>query len=207
MGEDVRTENYRGPGWQEPEEAPVSADVICAQCEDEIELGEEIFLIQVVQPQRLGGQVFFYPVIDEFDMDGDYLFEPYHFCFSCWEDLLDDLKNEVGEAPPLEDALSIIECSMCGAGIREWEYVVTYTLGEFLRSSRAPAPECTFGPAFHPNGKPEVLCTYCAAILNEVAIAMWKDFSHEGECIDCIQLRCWREGDTCTCSCHKGESE
>jgi len=206
MGEELRSVPF---DWDnDHEEAPGSSGVICAQCEDSIEMTEECFLIQVVQPQKIGGQLFFYPVKDEFSMEGDFLFEPYHFCFSCWEDLLEDLQKEMRDVPPVEDALSILECSCCGSGVREWEYCATYSLGEFRRSSRAPAPECSYGPVFQQDSGPEVLCTYCAALLNEVAITMWEDFSHEGECIDCIQLRCWRYGDVCVCSCHEeGESD
>jgi hypothetical protein len=213
MGEDVRTEGSRGFDWNTDREVePGNSGVVCAQCEDDIKMEEECYLLQVVQCQKLGGQMYFYPVKDEFDENDDFLFEPYHFCFECWEDLLTDAKREMQDAPPVEDARSIIECTCCGSGIRGMEthnsaeipgeYVATYTLLEFERSRRAPAPGFMFGPAPRVLGKSEVLCTYCTAILNEVLIAMWKDFSQAGECIDCIQTRCWRY-ENCGCTCHE----
>lgn len=212
MGEDLRA-HY---DWDSEHEEPESTEIVCAHCEDEIEMTEECFLLQVVQCQSIGGQVHFYPVIDETDEDGDFLFEPYHFHFDCWEELYEKINTEMRDVPPVEDVVSVIECSCCGSGIRgievhdggeiPGEYSATYSLGEFRRSERAPAPELTFGPAFVPIAKPEVLCTYCTAILNELAITMWEDFSHEGECTDCIQNRCWRF-QACGCSCHQGENE
>jgi hypothetical protein len=182
-------------------------EVICADCEDRIGYEEEFVLLQVVQPQNVGGRVFFYPIMDELGLVSDYQFEPYQFCFKCWEDLYEKVKEEMENTPPDEDVLSVIECTCCGSGIREWEITGLWTVGEFITSKRAPAPEFTPGPRFDPASKPEVLCTYCLALLNEVVITMWDDFPTEGTCLDCVQLRCWRVKG-CACSCHEeGESE
>lgn len=181
-------------------------EVICADCEDRIGYEKEFVLLQVVQLQKLGGGVFFYPVMDETGIVSDYQFEPYHFCFECWEDLYEKIREEMADAPPAEDALSVIECTCCGSGIREWEITGTWTVGEFITSRRAPAPGFTPGPRFDQASKPEVLCAYCLALLNEVVITMWDDFPAESICIDCVQARCWRH-QNCGCSCHEGESE
>ena len=183
-------------------------EVICADCEDIIGYEEEFVLLQIVELQKLGG-VFDYPVMDETGPVSDYKFEPYHFCFKCWEDLYEKIQEEMEDCPPTEDVNSIIECTCCGSGIREWEITGTWTVGEFITSKRVPFVEGQYqvpGPHFDQASKPQVLCVYCLALLNEVVISMWEDFPEENICLDCVQVRCRRHQE-CGCSCHEGEKE
>jgi hypothetical protein len=183
------------------------AGIACADCEDDIYYEEECILLQVVQPQMVGGIVHFWPVMDETGVVSDFQFEPYHFCFHCWEDLLEKVKEEMQDVPPLEDELSVIECSCCGSGIREWERVGTWTIGEFLHSRRAPLHQWPQpGPRFNTVNKPEVLCTYCLVLMDECVISMWEDFPDPHTCSDCVQMRCWRYQE-CGCTCHEDEGE
>jgi hypothetical protein len=182
--------------------------VTCADCEDEISYEEEFILIQVVQAQKVGNEIFLYPLLDETGLQSDFLFEPYHFCFKCWEDSYEKVQEEMEDTPPIADVLSVIECSCCGSGIREWEIIGTWTIGEFFVSRRFPAGGAQrLHPRFNGIGKPSVLCSYCIALLNEVVIAMWDDFPAGDTCLDCVQIRCWRTQD-CACTCHEeGETE
>jgi len=179
--------------------APQATGHICADCGEGLTYTQEVWSVQVVQPQNFGGKTFFHTIIDEDDPSGDFLFEPYFFCFGCWENLYEAIKEEHDDTPPFLDADSKFECVCCGSGIREWEYAGTFTLGELLVSKRAP--NGVRGPHFESNGKPELLCLYCLVLINEGHIEMWDGLSQFGECNDCIQIRCWREA-ACGCGCH-----
>lgn len=177
----------------------------CSDCEGDALYLEEVFLIHIMQPQVVGGQVVFHNIIDEDDPHGDFLFQPFFFCFECWENHYHELQEAVRDEPPVSDEFSAIECSCCGSGIREWEYTGVFTLGEFHVSKRAP--NNFHGPKFVPNGKPETLCLYCLSIINDNYIAMWDDLSQEGECGDCLLIRCWRHPEGCGCGCHTEDTE
>lgn len=178
---------------------PAKTGHTCTDCEEAIVYTEEAFLIEVVQPQVIGGQVFLHPIIDENDPDGDFLFQPYFFCFKDWEAHYEELREQTEDEPPVPDTLSVLECACCSSGIREWEYTGKFTLGEFHISRRSPnkVPE----PKFQPNGKPDLLCLYCLSVINDNYIVMWDDLSQFGECIDCVRTRCWRHS-PCGCGCH-----
>lgn len=195
-----------GPSLTSHEEEEKSeTDIICADCERAIDYGTETYLIQVVQPKMAGGSVFYYPVIDENDVNGDFLYEPFVYCFDCWDTHYWELKREAQDIPPVQDALSVIECACCGSGIREWEYAGTFTLGELDPSARSP--NNVHGPRFVPTSKPDVLCLYCLAIFNDNYIVMWDELSQFGECADCILTRCWRHEQSCGCGCHAETEE
>ncbi len=172
----------------------------CNDCEEPLRYTEEVFLIRIMQPQVVGGKAVFHNIIDENDIEGTALFQSFFFCFECWEAHYHDLQGATSDEPPVRDELSALECVCCGSGIREWEYTGTFTLGEFHVSKRAP--NHFRGTTFDPNGKPEALCLYCLTIINENYIAMWDDLSQEGECSDCLLIRCWRHPGTCGCGCH-----
>lgn len=186
-------------------EEPAETDIICADCEDPISCGDEIVLVQIVQPKLAGGALLYYPVIDENDVEGDFLFEPYVYCFSCWDDHYWDLKREAEDVPPVQDLHAVVECACCGSGVREWEYAATFTVGELSLSAREP--NNVRGPHFVPNGKPEVICLYCMIVLNDNYITMWEALSQFGECTDCTHTRCWRYEHQCGCSCHEEGTE
>ena len=188
------------------EEDEVPTGLICADCEDPLCYGAEVALVQIVQPKLAGGAVFYYPVIDENDLDGDFLFEPYIYCFSCWDEQFWDLKREAEDVPPVQDVHGIVECACCGSSVREWEYAATFTVGELDPSAREPSN--VPGPHFVPAGKTEVICLYCMIVLNDNYITMWEELSQFGECADCTLARCWRyETQRCGCSCHDHTEE
>jgi hypothetical protein len=172
---------------------------VCADCGENIRYTEEAWLVQVVQLQKVGDQLQYTPVIDETDPARDFLFSPYFFCFNCWENSYEDLKDELEDQPPNEDPHSIAECTCCGSSIRAGEYTGLFMVGEFHLSRRSP--NGVSGGTFQPNAAPEALCFYCLYILNDNFIEMWDEVSQFGECADCIFVRCWR-GASCSCGCH-----
>ena len=173
---------------------------ICPDCAEELVYTAEVVLLQIQQPHIIGSKVLFTPVVDEAGADGGFIFEPYFYCFSCWEGHFDDLRNEVEDTPPVEDMHSIIACTCCGSGIREDEYVATFHQGEFHVSPRSP--NNIAGPKFVSETKAGVLCLLCITIFNDNYIEMWDDLNQFGECCDCIERRCWR-ANSCGCDCHE----
>lgn len=177
---------------------------ICADCEAQLRFMEESWLVQVVQLQVIGGQLQYYPIVDEEDQNRDFLFSPYFFCFSCWENLYEGLEEDVDGQPPVEDVGCVADCVCCGSSVLEGEYCGLLTLGEFQVSRRSPDGVQT--PRFETSSAPDILCFYCLTLLNEGGIEMWEDLTQFGECDDCIFCRCWRGG-TCACSCHIPDPE
>ena len=172
---------------------------ICADCGEKINYTDECVLVEVIQPQKLGGKNFYHKVIDEESLNGDFLFEPYFFCFSCWDDNYDNLKEDIEDSPPIEDDESQHTCTCCGAGIRDWEYAGIFSVGECHVSRRAP--NGVPGPHFESDVEPELLCLYCLRLINENYIELWENLYQNEECMDCTQLRCWRFPQ-CGCGCH-----
>lgn len=172
---------------------------ICSDCGENLNYNDEVWLLEVRQPQVFHGKVVQHKVIDEDDPQGDYLFDPYFFCFKCWETMYKGLKEDVEDEPPFADAMAVVECACCGSGVREWEYAGIFTLGELQPSKREP--NGVRGANFVPIAPHDTLCTYCLVLLNDGYITMWDHFSQNNECSECTQLRCWRE-ETCGCTCH-----
>jgi hypothetical protein len=170
---------------------------VCADCGEPLGLTDEVWMVGVAQPHHLNNKVFYYPVLDE--EDGGFMFEPFFFCFDCWEGHYAALREEVSDDLPVEDAASASECLCCGSGIRDWEYAGVFTLGEFRSSRRSP--NGVRGAKFVEIQKTEALCLYCLVLINTGHIEMWDDVSQFDECADCIQMRCWRYG-SCDCYCH-----
>jgi hypothetical protein len=177
---------------------------ICADCGENLTYAEEAWLLQVVQLQEIGGKLQSVYIVDEQDPDKDFLFTPYFFCFSCWENHIEELKEECDGQPPVEDRGCIADCFCCGSSILEGEYSGLISLGEFELSRRAPSGVA--GATFAMRHAPDVICLYCLSVLNESFIEMWDELSQFGECMDCIFSRCWRAG-PCACGCHTAHPE
>ena len=192
MGPDMTDEDSGDPlQWSRTDE-------LCAQCEERLAYTEEVFLLQIVRPEVAEGTIRLVPVLAE---DGDFLYEPYFLHFSCWEDVLGELKDESKDCPPVPDDMSVLECSCCKSGIREWEYCAALNLGEFHISARSPSGEGC-GPDFVEMSTPDVLCLYCVSIINENWLEFWATgIAQDQECDDCLHARCWRTF-SCECTCH-----
>jgi hypothetical protein len=188
------------------DEVPVPTGHVCADCEESLAYADEVFLLQIVQPQILGGALFFHHVIDEDDPEGDFLYQPFYYCFTCWEDYYESLRKDAADSPPITDPQAVVECTCCSSSICAWEYAGSVTVGELNVSRRQPNNQ--LGPKFVPLGKPDILCLYCLSVLNDTHITMWDDLSQYGECSECIFVRCWRhEDDDCGCPCHAPDTE
>lgn len=188
-----------GPDLSAFEEGPTSE--CCAQCEEEIVFTEDVFTIHVMRPVIVNGLPVLQPVLDE---NGEFLYEPYFLHFKCWEEIVDDFKEEIEDTPPLEDELALLKCDCCGSGIREHEVLMAATLGELVLSKRAPFGVHTM--ALHPSGSPDVFCIWCLTMINNDSLEFWEDGvgieDGSTECVECQHVRCWR-GFDCACTCHE----
>jgi len=174
-------------------------DHICADCGGAVVYMDEVFLLQIVRSKRGQEGVLHYEVIDEHDPDGCFRFEPYYFCIQCWEKNYGEIHSDMEDELPVNDYDSKFECVCCGSGIREFELAGLATLGEFHISERAP--NGMHDASFLGISNPDLICLYCMSLLNDGCIDMWPDLTEYGECVDCIQARCWRASE-CECRCH-----
>ena len=176
----------------------------CTDCGESLGFCDEVWCVQIVLVGLAGGKLATVPVPDENDVNRSDLFETYFFCFACWESHYDSLREDVSDEPPVEDGRGITQCSCCKSDIIELETAGSMTLGEFQLSRRSPNGRSSM--VFKPNGQPDAICVFCMALFNETHMELWEGgVSQTGECLDCTELRCWRDGDgACGCSCHVG---
>lgn len=178
---------------------------VCPNCGEDIVFTEEISHLLIVQPHIVNEQLLLHPVLDE---DGDFLYDPYFFNFTCWESVEEDLEEEIEDVPPIEDVFSRLACKYCRSGIREWEHCGAIVFGEIHVSKRAPNGERAEN--FVSMAEPDLICLYCLLLINEGILELWDaetgGVTQEGECGDCLQVRCWRlPAGTCPCTCHAEE--
>lgn len=177
----------------ECDEFDFTTDHVCAYCEANLDLLEEVLLLQVVYPNRVNGHDEFYDL--ENDAGTSYEYTPYYFHMECWEEIGADLDTHNEEVAALAHEYGIHECDSCTSDILAWELTGLLTEGEFRTSQRAPNGEPT--TYFHSNTKPRCYCAACLLHVNNEILEMWENFSHNGECQDGTLLRCWRSGMCC----------
>jgi hypothetical protein len=160
---------------------------------------DDVFLLQIMQVDK-GNPPTITIVQAE---DDDYLFEPYFLDLECWEDILKELKEKVKDEPPTVHPEAVLECCMCGSSVLDEEYIGAATPGEIMLSSRRPDDRST--TVFQANGQPDIYCLHCFALIDSEELEMWEGVSQNGECLTCLNVRCWRN-ETCSCSCHTEET-
>lgn len=175
----------------------------CPSCGEEIVFTEEVVLLQVVQPRIINGEVYLLEILGD---EGDFVYAPYFFQFGCWENVQEELEEEIEDVPPIEDVLSQFSCRFCRSGIRELEQCGALSFGELHISKRSPNGQR--GEEMIEAGTPDLVCLYCLLLINEGILELWDADSggvtQGGECGDCLQARCFRLPDgTCPCTCHQ----
>lgn len=186
----------------EPDDLTMETGLDCACCTQEVEASEEAVFLQIVQAQSINEKIEYYPVLK--DSDGDYQFSPlFVHLDGCWEDVQEGIHEKIEDTPPVEDAYSLLPCTSCGSGIREWEYFALGQHGEFHCSPHTPghAPVYAFVPWGGKDEKRIHTCLACIAKISEDTLDDWDDVSQIGECAFCTHARCWRDP-SCSCFCH-----
>ena len=171
----------------------------CSRCREKIMLVEEVYLLWVVAA-RMNGSFQILPVESD---EGDFLYPPQYFCFSCWEDNCEDLSNLENEIHQINDERGVCECIVCNSDILLNESFGQPILGEIRCSPRMPNDETTY--YFHRLQKSELcICISCLKLLNDSVIEMWEEgVDQEGECEQGTHWRCWRSG--CTKHCEMND--
>lgn len=187
---------------EDGQEVQMDTGLECACCLQNIEATEDTIFLQIVQVQRGNGELEYLPVVKP--SDGDYQFSPmFVHLGGCWKDVLEGIQDKVGDTPPLEDALALLQCTCCHSGIRELEYFALGQMGEFYCSPRRPENQPVY--TFQTWGKNTetlvYLCLACITKISEDTLCPWDEVSQMGECVFCTHARCWRAGH-CSCFCH-----
>lgn len=182
----------------EDEEENETSGSICAQCEDELPISSEIFLLRIVHPFVADGT---FHQLDLLNDEGAYKYEPAFFCFSCWEDEEEALREIQEDVPPLLDDVGLISCDICQSDVLSREAVGLLHFGEIQWSARSPNGIVT--PTFAPMSEGKHICIACLHHLDTNRTnPLWPDdfepALNTSVCIEGIFSRCWRYGN-CTC--------
>lgn len=187
---------------EEDERDPDDTEHSCSHpCGDTLPYDTEVFLLTVAVCSMQLGRLAFPPALDT---DNDFLYEPCFFCFSCYEEIEEEIRTRTRDTPPIADDYAVLDCSVCASGIRRDEVIGMVQIGEFIKSHRTPDDgSCT---AFKPNSAEltdHVLCITCLNILNnDIVDTLWTHpVMQHGECSEGSALRCWRLGCSATNDC------
>ena len=98
----------------------------CPCCQERILYTDEVFLLEVVEAAQDNGELQVQALLCD---DGDYQFMPFVLHFSCWEEVLECIREEREDEPPVEHPEGILVCSCCESTIGPFEPFVAATCG------------------------------------------------------------------------------
>jgi len=189
------------------EEVEVGSGIYCTSCGDELGLTDEVFLFHIVHVVNTDAGL---QMVDVLEMNGYFRYIPVFWCFSCWEETLEEVKELLEDSPPLEDADGIVECDICGSDILQGEAFATAAFGELHYSERNPHRE--YMPKFVGMNNEIHVCIGCLNHLEESRdTPIWKTGVEPvpglSVCLDGLFERCWRTRtcDHSTCVHRTGE--
>jgi hypothetical protein len=164
----------------------------CSSCDNNLAYTEEVFSLSVVYAQVTETGVVFLPLM----IEDDNLYEPCMFCLDCWESDKEQLMELVEDMPPIEDDFAILECDICGSGIRQDETLGVCSFGEIHLSKRQPNGEKTSDTFQVMDTDPDIICVACLNKLDQEVVAdLWDSrVAQNEECEEGTFARCWRHG-------------
>lgn len=172
----------------------------CSRCQEKILFAEEVYVLWVVSACMNGEFQLRYAESE----DGDFLYPPQFFCFSCWEECLEEFLALNEDVRPIYDEKGVLDCAFCDSSILLDEYFGQTNLGEIRCSEKTPNGEVAYHFHSLENSEPPTICISCLKLLNDEVVAMWEEgVDQEGECDEGTHLRCWRI--TCTENCEEGD--
>lgn len=184
---------------EEEESLEEPTDCYCAQCTNELEMVEEVFLLRIVQPYIIDGKLQHNDVLTQ---SGEYKYAPAFFCFDCLEEVLEELREVQEDAPPTADKQGILLCDICESDILPGELVGLTQFGELHWSERAPNGQ--YSPTFVDMDDEKHICICCLHLMEgERAEPLWPDgiepVPEFTACEEGLFARCWRYGN---CGCN-----
>lgn len=165
---------------------------VCAEgsCQEGIPFAEDMVMLMVCELKLTEQGLSYEPLSAD---DGDYLYEPVHFCLACWENTEEELRELVRDVPIVEDVYSILDCPICGSGIRQGEVVGLATHGNIIVPRHCPNGESGASTFCSLDNDPTPICIGCLNQLNTDITDLWDDrVTQSTECSEGTYQRCWR---------------
>jgi hypothetical protein len=164
------------------EDTHSQSDMECDACEDNISYGSECVLLRLVYCTPYKGRPVVLDAVDE--EKGEYTATPLLYCFECWEDHADGLRDAFrdihrGGTKDGPNA-SGVRCAYCSSSIDWGSYCCRLSYGDLDVSPRTK--ETTFKIAG--DGTSEIVCMDCLGWLNEFCDGtiwpeLWEDDEEE----------------------------
>lgn len=183
---------------EEEEELTEPTGCYCVQCTNELEMVEEVFLLRLVHSHLVQREL---QHSDVLAADGNYKYMPAFFCFDCYEELVEEVRGQQEDSPPIPDPAGIILCDICESDVLPGELVGLAQFGEIHWSDRAPNGRHT--PVFVDMNDEKHICIGCLHLMEgERGEQIWPDDLEPVPgfevCEDGLFSRCWRHGN-CPC--------
>jgi hypothetical protein len=177
----------------------------CSSCGERLSYTEEVYSLSVVGAQVTESGLIYIPLM----VENDHMYEPLFFCFGCWEQDKESLQELAEDQPPIEDDYAVLECDICGSGIREGELLGVSVFGEIHLSKRSPNGEKNSDTFEGMDPNPDAMCVVCLQRLGgDVIDELWDGGIYQHlECPEGTFARCWRHGCSADGSCTFEETE
>ena len=167
----------------------------CPSCGDEIRLTEEVFHIAFARAYQTANGV----EIQELKPDGQPVGTPCIYCFECWENHEENLRDNCEDVLPIQDVYDhgLLECDICQSDICEGETFAIETFGEVRWSKRCPNGTATM--AFEHLSQSVHICIDCISNVEEDDEFQLEVYDYDGQdtCAVGRHLRCWRDRSRC----------
>jgi hypothetical protein len=162
------------------------SDKVCFCCEDTMNFGDECVQLRLVYPSSHNGQAI---LLDALEADtGEFTEEPLHFCFSCWDAHVEDLRTFLEDlfiSRKKSVGASTLRCCFCSAPLNWGEYLVYAAYGELNVSPRTGATNFTLAKN-ETLETAELLCMDCLEWINDnleenIWMGLWTEETEPNE--------------------------
>jgi len=152
----------------------------CFCCEDDVNYGDECVELRLVYPSSYNSQPTLLDALDE--QSGEFTEDPLHFCFSCWDAHVEDLretlkdifvtrKRSIGASP--------LRCAFCSTYFNWGDFVAYAAYGELDVSPRTNTTQFTPNK-YEALENAELLCMDCIEWINDnleenIWTGLWTD--------------------------------
>jgi hypothetical protein len=170
-----------------------NTDLRCRYCGEHLKYHDEAFILGDCICTVAPDGVIYPPTLND---DGTgFRNNPCFFCYECWEECEDDIKEAKKDEPPVADDYAVMECDICESGIRDGEVLGAALCGEVNLSQRSPSGEIAKAVFEISESTPTILCVGCLVTMHRDILEVWDGPITQGdECEEGTMLRCWRYG-------------
>lgn len=154
-----------GEEWEFDSDFFRRSDKDCDRCCEALLYGDEIVLLEPGAVSLGNNKELFWELLQ--GDDGDYLCEPIVMHFGCWEDLLEDLYENVRDTPT-PDGDGDVFCGVCERDVPLFSPLIILSVCELQHSKRTKKPTATFTSTCNPSA----ICLKCGA-LDQDLLDIW----------------------------------